>query len=220
MKYSGVATYSTNQAIPTTDFGKVVIFTGGTLHTLPQAYGATASLYKRTLLVNNTSSDIGIGLTYGPDKFNINGVQVSTSWTLGAYKSAVVVLIDSSAGIYQVEGLLPPSGTAPVYTNASSYTVPLSAGYVITTYSSGGTGATITLPNPTAENLGRTVIVRGQTASTVTHTVTTVGGGNSMLAAGASSTTTSHTFNPNYSTVGRYTVMEIAGGTTYAWVGW
>jgi len=114
MQYSAIVSYGDGQNPSISDFGKVVIFTAGATHTVPQliSTGATYTTKPaRTLLVNNTSSDMTIDSASAGDYFNINGVHSNSAWTLGAYKSAALTPLDSSTGSYQVEDILSSTAT-------------------------------------------------------------------------------------------------------------
>ena len=118
--FTAISSYGDGENMSVDDYGKVVVYTAGTAHTVPQLIG-TGSTYisspKRTLLVNNTASDITIDSASVGDYFNINGTNSTSAWTLGARKSAALVPISSTSGIWQVEHIL--SGSSQWTTTGS-----------------------------------------------------------------------------------------------------
>jgi len=109
MQYSTKVSYGDGENPTDADFGKVVVFTAGTAHTVPQLIG-TGTTYtaspKRTLLVNDSTADMTIDSASAGDYFNINGNRSNSAWTLGARKSAALVPLDAATGSYQVEDIL------------------------------------------------------------------------------------------------------------------
>ena len=153
MQYSAIVSYGDGQNPSVDDFGKVVIFTAGTSHTVPQLI-STGTTYtatpKRTLLVNDTTSSMTIDSASAGDYFNIDGTRSNSAWTLGARKSAVLVPLDSTTGSYQVEG----------YTTTA--TVTASGTYTPTAVSVSNLDST---PTPTVARyirVGNTVTVAGR----------------------------------------------------------
>jgi len=133
MQYSAIVSYGDGQNPSVSDFGKVVIFTGGTAHTVPQII-STGSTYTtkpaRTLLVNNTSSDMTIDSASAGDYFNINGARSNAAWTLGAYKGAVIAPLDSTTGVYQVESVVSGAATSVGAGDTSITATDTSDGYL------------------------------------------------------------------------------------------
>ena len=192
--YIGVAIYSTDQAIPTTDIGKVILLTGGTAHTVPRLNGDSSFLYKRTLLVNNTNTSMTIDSAYASDFFQVNGVRSSSAFNLSAYKSAVVVATDST-GTYQVEDLLAGESqwtdiTGGMYYNGGKIGVGTISPSDQITASLAGTGAFAAI-NTSAYGTGSGALVKiiADPGSAVDAADRRLGG---LLWGGA--TDTSHTF--------------------------
>lgn len=133
VRYSAIVSYGDGENPSVDDFGKVVIFTAGASHTVPQLIG-TGTTYtakpKRTFLVNRTASSMTIDSASAGDYFNIDGTRSNAAWTLDARSSAALTPISSTDGTYQVEIF---AGTTPAAISAGDTNITVtdaSDGYI------------------------------------------------------------------------------------------